>query len=105
MLTKHPFSHLKLSEDGSCVYLFIAVFSFLVLYLNIADGFRWTMRNYLIVGSDSHGGGLANDSRHSVSKCIKVVQRLFKGKEVSHADFLSFIQVAMGIRGNHTDPG
>lgn len=85
--------------------MFIAVFSFLVLYLNIADGFRWTMRNYLIVGFDSHGGGgLANDSRHSVSKYIKVVQRLFKEK-VSHADFLSFIQVAMGIRGNHTDPG
>lgn len=90
---------------GAVSTWFIAVFSFLVLYLNIADGFRWTMRNYLIVGSDSHGGGLANDSRHSVSKCIKVVQRLFKGKEVSHADFLSFIQVAMGIRGNHTDPG
>lgn len=89
---------------GAVSTLFIAVFSFLVLYLNIADGFRWMMRNYLIAGSD-HGGGLANDSRHSVSKYIKVVHRLFKGKEVSHAGFLSFIQVAIGIRGNHADPG
>lgn len=60
------------------------------------------------VSKSQRGCRLLNEDdrpRRVLIAYIKIVRSLFKGKEVSHADFLSIIQVAMGIRDNHTDPG